>query len=278
MRVELDSMLEQLGPETPIAAKIRRQTLRDGHDAATTEIRKQGKAKPAAAATKVPADGVVKAMKEMEQELPGTRPDDPNQQSALAALWVEYRQLGGFHEFCRLGGSAEIPTLKDRLNTLKVLKANASALAAIDKLGPVHQQENLESRRALHLSVALDGLGRIRDESVSAPIKEWFDKARVAMDLGKLDESDNALAEAEKLLDIALNRIDRKEDEFAGRHEVVLDTINVVPQATPLHRKLMVDYRESLRRADEQDFDGCEKILKRLEGEAEKAAALATKA
>ena len=55
----------------------------------------------------------------MEQELPGTTPPEPDKQSALAPMWIEYRQLGGFHEFCRLGGNAEASTLKDRLQSLR---------------------------------------------------------------------------------------------------------------------------------------------------------------
>ncbi len=277
VRIELDDMLGKLGNPPELVAKVRRQTLRKGHETASIEMKKMGKA--ASSATKpapVPAVSSAelgKTMQEIEKEFPGSVPKDAKEQAAMAAQWKEYQSLGGFNAFCRLGGNAETAKLQFRLEDLKDLKAEEAALKEIDTLDPADHEQNLEGALAIRLDVVFEGMARIKDQKTLSPINVLYSDAMGCLDghPPKFQECEQSLVKAEKLLDSELDKLDALGRKFAARHELVLDRINSLPVSSDAHKSLRLRYKDSLRLADAESFDECEPVLKRLEADAERA-------
>jgi hypothetical protein len=199
MRKELDAMLQQLDADDGLVTTLRGESLRDGHAGALAALTKQGKAPVAAKPPKPAAGEVVQAMKEMEQELPGTRPADVGEQQEMATRWIAYRQLGGFHEFCRLGGEAEAPTLQDRLDGLRLLKANAASLAEVDAMSPDDLLRHRDADLARRHEAVLDLINTLVRASPAHTklTMQYRDSLRLA-DAGDVDAARKALATLER--------------------------------------------------------------------------------
>jgi hypothetical protein len=129
----------------------------------------------------------------------------------------------------------------------------------------------------MRLAVVEEGLERIRDKKVRAPIEDERDQARAALNGGDTQACDAALGPAEKLTEEALDRIDLNDPKFVVRHQAVLELIDSLPRTGPAYRKLQLVYLDSLKLAEAQDYDACDKALKPLEEQAKKEAAALVK-
>jgi hypothetical protein len=272
IRAELDAMLKELGADTPLAARIRVKTLAAGHELATEEMKKQGKAKPAPAANLAP-DAIQKALEEWAKEFSDPVPEDPNLKLKRAAEWIEYRKLGGFKEFCRLGGNAEIRNVGGRVEMLKQMKSEGESLVKLAQEGLTTRKDNQRGRQATRLAVVAEGLGHIHFPKVKAPIEDASGKAQKALEDGDIPACETSLVTAEKLANEAFARIDANDPKFVARHQAVLEQIESLPRSGPAYRKLQLNYLDSLKLAEGQDYEGCDTLLKALEVAATKEAA-----